>query len=931
MNVSPYFRLPLMPTTSNFLPCCSVGESPMFSSIIHRPVMMYTKEFSQASDREDNDEPTNRQQEAANLDATATATYEYTNHVSPLGNRKRKRLFVITSTSEGTGVLTFGLARGGKRKATFQGWRLPPPPLFVKPPIFKGQQQKKKKKRRKKREKEGRSKQTNCNGNVAFTVWVHPRFEANYHHRFYGYDSLLTRCSHGNLAHLRQPWRAGQKGTGIRTSGTQGVSFVTEWRLGGRRNEMREILTFHWWHRSGPIAFKRVWPRDIRALIKAIFPPQLPVETPLTDCSPSMIHMGSHLGLSPVRTTGEPRYKTPRKACDLGNTRLMRWQIPRAEPQMDQSYRNIRAKTETRRVVLDGLDRQGSYFTLRLLSLLPSVKVVIHSSLHVELGDHRLQKRRFLLVTRGTTLYLRKYEYSASIKNAPYRHLPETHFQALLPVISIYSDLQNNASGHRRPSSWRSHVRTRRGESSSAPSRLPVPQNLCCVAREGLLLAIHAAGSNTPISQTTPSCFAPLFYRRTLTLAESASTLMPKHHNTALTFLELLPSIPSVFWLSSLILFIASTGFMRPQLHASTFVLQYSISSSAVSLMIDRNATPSKWEPLADHSLDANPVSYATHLQPNDASDAMLNILDEFDIQRLNGTHTSLRETSLSHLFPIQVARVLAAKLTMAVVFVHSCGFVHGLGLLFRTISQTQLKHLYVHLQNVLVEHPSTFDKTSIKQFKEKFGEHEMVPISPVNGKPLPRNVPSHAVVPLYLGKKAQEFTRADARHVLSDLGEASAPATGQRLGKNCNTPPDGPLSSDIWSLRTAIWEIRDLDMNFTFRECGTGDEVPSVFLQAGGNAGNNRAQTKGAWMEEYLAGPPGIGCHSILLDEAFEELVQKCRRQQEAAGAFGEEEAHAILDPMRDCATNTRFNKSKQDIYPYLPESIQPLVVVAG
>ncbi|RDL32412.1 Serine kinase spk-1 [Venustampulla echinocandica] len=215
------------------------------------------------------------------------------------------------------------------------------------------------------------------------------------------------------------------------------------------------------------------------------------------------------------------------------------------------------------------------------------------------------------------------------------------------------------------------------------------------------------------------------------------------------------------------------------------------------------------------------------------ARDAIPSILDEFDIQGPNGTYAcytlapaqgNLREASFS-LFPIQVARALAAKLTTAVSFVHSQGFVHGV-------------IVDIHLRNVLVKFPSTFDELSIDQFREKFGEPELIPISRVDRKPLPPNIPSQAVLPLYLGKKAQEFTLADARGlVLSDFGEAFAPATGQRLGKDCNTPfpmraieavfdPDAPLSypSDIWSLGTAIWEI--LGMKFIFSESETRDAI---------------------------------------------------------------------------------------------------------
>lgn len=69
------------------------------------------------------------------------------------------------------------------------------------------------------------------------------------------------------------------------------------------------------------------------------------------------------------------------------------------------------------------------------------------------------------------------------------------------------------------------------------------------------------------------------------------------------------------------------------------------------------------------------------------ARTALPSIPDAFDIHGPNGTHAcytltpaqgSLKEASFSRLFPIQVARALAAKLATAVASVHSQGFVHG-------------------------------------------------------------------------------------------------------------------------------------------------------------------------------------------------------------------------------------------------------------
>lgn len=67
--------------------------------------------------------------------------------------------------------------------------------------------------------------------------------------------------------------------------------------------------------------------------------------------------------------------------------------------------------------------------------------------------------------------------------------------------------------------------------------------------------------------------------------------------------------------------------------------------------------------------------------------DVIPSILDQFKIEGPNGTHTcytmtpaqgNLKEASFSRLFPIQVARALAAKLAIAIALVHSQGFVHA-------------------------------------------------------------------------------------------------------------------------------------------------------------------------------------------------------------------------------------------------------------
>ncbi|KAI0870496.1 protein kinase [Hypoxylon argillaceum] len=294
--------------------------------------------------------------------------------------------------------------------------------------------------------------------------------------------------------------------------------------------------------------------------------------------------------------------------------------------------------------------------------------------------------------------------------------------------------------------------------------------------------------------------------------------------------------------------------------------------------------------------------------------DGIPKILDEFNIEGPNGTHAcyavapaqgNLREASFSRLFSLPVARALAAKLAIAVSFIHSQGSVHG----------------DIHLRNVLVGVLSTFDELSMDQFKERFGEPETIPISRIDGKPLPPNVPTQAVVPLYLGKKAQEFTLADTNSLtLCDFGEAFSPAVEQRLGRDCHTPiskrapeallqPNSPLSysSDIWCVGIAIWEI--VGMRPLFSDSEPQDEIVAQQIDVLGLQ-NFPLNWREQWeqqssgeidIDQQIPRQP-IGEREVWppLEEAFEECVQKFRKKREAAGVFGEDETRAFLNLMR-------------------------------
>lgn len=195
-----------------------------------------------------------------------------------------------------------------------------------------------------------------------------------------------------------------------------------------------------------------------------------------------------------------------------------------------------------------------------------------------------------------------------------------------------------------------------------------------------------------------------------------------------------------------------------------------------------------------------------------------------------------------------------------------------------------------------------------------------MLPIWQTDGQPLPPNVPPKATVPLSLGKKAEDFTLDDARAlILSDFGEAFAPAMEQRLGKESRIPlikrppealfePDTPLSfpSDIWSLGHAIWDI--LGMQSILCEMEPEDEIVAEQIDVLGFQ-HFPARWRKLW-ERPQTGDDSCGniprqpVHDRdklpPLEEAFEERIQQWRKKRQAAGVFGAEETRAILDLMR-------------------------------
>jgi serine/threonine protein kinase len=154
-------------------------------------------------------------------------------------------------------------------------------------------------------------------------------------------------------------------------------------------------------------------------------------------------------------------------------------------------------------------------------------------------------------------------------------------------------------------------------------------------------------------------------------------------------------------------------------------------------------------------------------------------------------------------LFQLEVARVLAAQLMIAVDYIHLQSFVHG----------------DLHRGNILLQLSCEFDNLSTEKLYEQYREPVLEPVNRLDGQKLSVGVPRHSVLLIWFSEPSENFILPEARIILSDFGEAFSPA--QEMRHKSHTPllirppaarfePTRPLtfSSDIWTLAYIIWDI---------------------------------------------------------------------------------------------------------------------------
>ncbi|KAF3481304.1 uncharacterized protein GIQ15_04063 [Arthroderma uncinatum] len=217
------------------------------------------------------------------------------------------------------------------------------------------------------------------------------------------------------------------------------------------------------------------------------------------------------------------------------------------------------------------------------------------------------------------------------------------------------------------------------------------------------------------------------------------------------------------------------------------------------------------------NSQDCNILRHLGDLKNNDSAKSLISSMsDEFVVAGPNGEHrcvvtapasmslSDAKDASYSRLFQLSTARVIAAQLVQAIAFLHSRGIVHA----------------DIHPGNILLPLSRDINILSLEELYLQYGRPNLEPIKRLDNSPLAAGVPTHAVVPMWLGKNGQHISPTEASGILlTDFGESFQPSVTIRHHSNTTiifSPPEVrfmaqvPLSfpSDIWSLACTIYSI---------------------------------------------------------------------------------------------------------------------------
>lgn len=206
---------------------------------------------------------------------------------------------------------------------------------------------------------------------------------------------------------------------------------------------------------------------------------------------------------------------------------------------------------------------------------------------------------------------------------------------------------------------------------------------------------------------------------------------------------------------------------------------------------------------------------------------------------------------------------------------------------------------------------PSDIDQLSDEQLHKKYGQPSLGPVVRFDGQEPAPAVPTHGIVPVWLGKPSNKVTLSEAKIFLIDFGETFAPS--QTAKYKCNAPasmrppevlfePTKPLSfpSDIWLLACTIWSI--LGLRPLFEPYLTDDDdMARGHVDALGVLPPewwHQWDVRRKWFDDNGT-PLDQREDAYSLDDRFENRTQRARRR-EVMIPFEEDKKDALLAMLR-------------------------------
>lgn len=179
---------------------------------------------------------------------------------------------------------------------------------------------------------------------------------------------------------------------------------------------------------------------------------------------------------------------------------------------------------------------------------------------------------------------------------------------------------------------------------------------------------------------------------------------------------------------------------------------------------------------------------------------------------------------------------------------------------------------------------------------------------------PLPKGVPTHGIIPIWLGEKSELISLSSAKIFLTDFGESFLPSVTSRY--HSNTPallippevkflPRESLSfpADIWSLACAIFSVlgqRPLFEAFNPSDDWMTKEHVDVFGKLPPEWWE-RWDARLKWFDEDGARDHGVAGNPFA--RRFENYIQKPRRES-GMEELGEEEKEALFKMLKSMLT---------------------------